>query len=151
MRIFFILGIQTHLIGNARGVEVILSYQSLEYFNFANEVCNTISKTLNTPNRGVIFKDFHTREIIKSGKVSQLNYYGELRNNKARCAILVELCFHDNITDGNSLIKNKDILIFNIAKVIEKNFNLKKKIQKIKVIKNQIYYQIKILKLTIIN
>lgn len=113
--------------GNARGVEVILSYQSLAYFNFAKELCDVISKTLNIPNRGVIFRDYYTGEITKSGRANQTNYYGELRGNKANCAVLVEHCFHDNKTDATSLIQNEEKLIANIASVVSKYFNLKKK------------------------
>lgn len=113
--------------GKARGVEVILSYQSLSYLGFAKELCEVISKTLNIPNRGVIFRDYYTGAITKSGRANQTNYYGELRGNKAKCAVLVEHCFHDNRTDATSLIQNQDKLIANIAAVIGKYFKLKKK------------------------
>lgn len=113
--------------GKARGVEVILSYQSLAYLGFAKELCEVISKTLNIPNRGVIFRDYYTGAITKSGRANQTNYYGELRGNKSKCAVLVEHCFHDNRTDATSLIQNQDKLISNIAVVIAKHFKLKKK------------------------
>lgn len=113
--------------GKARGVEVILSYQSLAYLGFAKELCKVISRTLNIPNRGVIFRDYYTGAITKSGRANQTNYYGELRGNKAKCAVLVEHCFHDNRTDATSLIQNQDKLIANISAVIAKHFKLKKK------------------------
>ena len=115
--------------GGGRGVEVYLSYQSLNYYEFAKELTEVISKTLGIPNRGVKFRNYNTGrfETYRQARSSKNNWYGELRNNRAKCAIIVEHFFHDSKSDSQQYLGNKDKLATNIVKVIAKHFNLKSK------------------------
>lgn len=115
--------------GGGRGVEVYLSYQSLNYYEFAKELTKVISDTLGIPNRGVKFRNYNTGrfETYRQARSSKNNWYGELRNNRAKCAIIVEHFFHDNKSDSQKYLDNKDKLATNIVKVIAKHFNLKSK------------------------
>lgn len=115
--------------GGGRGVEVYLSYQSLNYYEFAKELTEVVSDTLGIPNRGVKFRNYNTGrfETYRQARSSKNNWYGELRNNRAKCAIIVEHFFHDNKSDSQKYLNNKDKLAANIVKVIAKHFNLKSK------------------------
>ena len=115
--------------GGGRGVEVYLSYQSLNYYEFAKELTEVISKTLGIPNRGVKFRNYNTGrfETYRQAGSGKRNWYGELRNNRAKCAIIVEHFFHDSKSDSQKYLNNKDKLAANIVKVIAKHFNLKSK------------------------
>lgn len=108
------------------GVEAILSYQSLAYYDFAVELVAVIARVLETKNRGVKFRDYNTMAFgtISNARSNQTNYYGELRNNKAKCAILVEHVFHTNYADSKKYVERKDILVREISKLIAKYFGL---------------------------
>lgn len=112
-----------------RGVEVYLSYQSLNYYEFAKELTEVISETLGIPNRGVKFRNYNTGrfETYSQAGSGKRNWYGELRNNRAKCAIIVEHFFHDSKSDSQKYLDNKDKLATNIVKVIAKHFKLKSK------------------------
>lgn len=113
--------------GQASGVEVFLSYKSIKYYNFAKELTEVISKTLGIYNRGVKFQNRNTGsyETYSQANSSKNDWLNELYQNKAKCVVLVEHFFHDNINDTNSYIKNRDRLANEIVKVIAKHFNLK--------------------------
>lgn len=115
--------------GKGSGVEVLLSYQSLDYYNFANRLVNLISTTLKIPNRGVKFRNYNTGkfETKRLANKSKNNWFGELRDNKAKCAILVEHFFHDNREDSQKYLANKNKLAKEIAKLIADEFNLELK------------------------
>lgn len=119
--------------GGGSGVEVFLSYQSLDYYDFAKKLTRVISNTLNIPNRGVKFRNYNTgvTSTLTYAKHYYNNWYGELRDNKAKCAIIVEHFFHDNKNDSKKYLDNKDILADNIAKLIAEYFNLSKNNNKI--------------------
>ena len=119
--------------GGGNGVEVILSYQSLAYYDFADELCKTIASTLGIPNRGVKFKHRKTEnfETKSQAKSTTKNWYGELNNNKAKCAVLVEHFFHDSTKDSRSYINNKKKLAENIGELIAKHFELESRIASI--------------------
>lgn len=113
--------------GQATGVEVFLSYKSIKYYNFAKELTEVISKTLGIYNRGVKFQNRNTGryESYSEANSSKNDWLNELYQNKAKCVVLVEHFFHDNVNDTNSYIKNRDKLANEIVKVIAKHFNLK--------------------------
>ena len=115
--------------GQATGVEVFLSYKSIKYYNFAKELTEVISKTLGIYNRGVKFQNRNTGsyETYSQANSSKNDWLNELYLNKAKCVVLVEHFFHDNINDTNSYLKNRDKLANEIVKVIAKHFNLKLK------------------------
>lgn len=115
--------------GQATGVEVFLSYKSIKYYNFAKELTEVISKTLGIYNRGVKFQNRNTGsyESYSQANSSKNDWLNELYLNKAKCVLLVEHFFHDNINDTNSYLKNRDKLASEIVKVIAKHFNLKLK------------------------
>lgn len=115
--------------GKGKGCEVILSYQSLKYIDFARDLCRVISETLDIPNRGVKFRNNYTEkfETYEQAKSNSTNYYGELRGNKADCAIIVEHFFHDTETDSKKYLENKWDLATEVAKCIAYHFGLPKK------------------------
>ena len=118
--------------GGGTGVEVFLSYKSLDYYNFANRLTKVISNTLGIANRGVKFKDYNTGrfETRKTAHKNKTDWFGELRGNKAKCAILVEHFFHDNQSDSRKYLANKSKLAKNIAKLISEEFGLELKTSK---------------------
>lgn len=115
--------------GKGKGCEVILSYQSLKYIDFARDLCRIISETLDIPNRGVKFRnrDNEKFESYSQASSSKKNWYGELYGNKAKCAVIVEHFFHDSESDSKSYLKNKEEMYMRIAKCIAYHFGLPKK------------------------
>ena len=115
--------------GKGKGCEVILSYQSLKYIDFARDLCRVISETLDIPNRGVKFRNNYTEkfETYEQAKSNSTNYYGELRGNKADCAIIVQHFFHDSESDSKAYLKNKEEMYMRIAKLIGWHFGLSKR------------------------
>lgn len=115
--------------GGGRGVEVILSYQSLYYYEFAKDLCSAISDSLGVPNRGVKFRNRDNDKFESYSQVSssKRNWYGELYGNKAKCAVIVEHFFHDSESDSKAYLKNKEEMYMRIAKLIGWHFGLSKR------------------------
>lgn len=125
------------------GVEVFLSYQSLEYYEFAKKLTEKISKILGIENRGVKFKRYSMEnDTIDTANSQYANYFGELRGNKAKCSVLVEHCFHDNIEDARKYVKYFDFLIQEIGDLIGGYFNLPLKNLEIKNNENNNFYRV---------
>lgn len=115
--------------GGGNGVEVILSYQSLGYIDFARDLCRVIAETLKIQNRGVKFRNNDTDkfETYRQANRNSRNWYGELNGNNAKCAMIVEHFFHDSVSDSTAYLANKQKLIDNIARCIAYHFGLPKK------------------------
>lgn len=113
----------------ATGVEIILSYQSKKYLNFANKLCFLISQVLGIKNRGVKFRNFNTGNFENASTANEksVNWYGELRGNTAKCAMIIEHFFHTNETDSRAYLKNKERLAIEITKLIASEFGIKEK------------------------
>lgn len=114
---------------DATGVEIILSYQSLAHYKLAEDLTKTISKTLGIPNRGVKFRNRNNGNFETKAQASRYtpNWYGELLNNKANAAMLVEAFFHTNSNDVRKFYANEDKLVKNVGDTIARYFGLKKK------------------------
>lgn len=114
---------------NVRGVEIILSFQSMEYYNFAVGLAKLISETLEIPNRGVKFRNYKTGAFIgkSQAKSTMTNWYAELRGSKAKCSMLVEHFFHTNEQDSKSYLAKRELLAKKIVEYIAKNFKVTKK------------------------
>ena len=112
--------------GSVSGVEIILSYQSKSYYHFAKGLTALISKILGIQDRGVKFRNRSNGafENYNQANTRSSNWYGELYNNRAKCAMIVEHFFHDNRRDINSYNKNFDKLVEGIAKHIAEYFDL---------------------------
>lgn len=82
----------------------------------AENICKTISETLEIPNRKT-HKKYHNGG----------NYYAVLRHNLAKKGMLLETCFHTNRKDVTNYEARAEILAENIAKEIAKHYNLKAK------------------------
>lgn len=77
-------------------------------------ICNSVSKTLGIPNRGVKYRK------TSSGS----NYYGVLRNNYAKNGMIVEFCFHDNFNEIKKYLDNLEIVAENLAMELAVYYNL---------------------------
>ena len=99
---------------NVRGVEVWDDVQKPNK-NLATAIAKNVSDAMNTNNRGVKYKK------LKSGK----NYFGVLRNSKAKSSMIVEKGFHNNTQDANNYVNNMDKVAKAEARAIANYFNAK--------------------------
>ena len=108
---------------NIRGSEIFISKFLPESKELGEMIVDTISKTMNTKNRGV-----KTRVNPKN----DMDYYGVIKasvgNNKVdQChySYLIEYGFHTNEFDCNFLNSNSNLkkLARNVARVLKKYFN----------------------------
>lgn len=102
--------------GTARGTEI---WDSVECPNkkLAQALVEITAKLFNHPNRGVKYKEGQPN----------YNWYGVLRFNKAKSAMIVENGFHDNTLDCSYFKNNHKKLAEEQSKVIAQHYNLKKK------------------------
>lgn len=101
---------------SVRGTEV---WDSVERPNkaLAQAICDATAKLFNHPNRGVKYK------VGQPG----YNWYGELRFNEAKSAMIVENGFHTNSLDCSFFKNNHKKLAEVQAAAIAKHYKLKKK------------------------
>lgn len=101
---------------NVRGTEV---WDSVEKPNkkLAKIICDVTSLLFNHNNRGVKYKE---------GQPGY-NWYGELRNNKAKSAMIVEMGFHTNSIDCNYFKNNHETIAKAQAEIIADFYGLIKK------------------------
>ena len=98
---------------SVRGTEV---WDSVERPNktLAKAICDVTAGLFNHNNRGVKYKE----------NQSGLNWYGELRNNKAKSAMIVEVGFHTNTADCNYFKNNHATIAKAQAEVIAAYYKL---------------------------
>lgn len=82
---------------------------------------NTISETLEIPNRGVKHKTYGANN---SGVNPNANYYGVLRANGATAGMLIEHCYHDYESDILKYEARAEQLAKNMARTIAKYYGL---------------------------
>ena len=82
---------------------------------------NTISQTLDIPNRGVKHRYYGSNT---SGVNPNSNYYGVLRANEATAGMLIEHCYHDYESDVLKYEARADQLAKNMARTIAKYYGL---------------------------
>lgn len=82
-----------------------------------NNMCKTISKVLDIPNRGVKKKD----------NGYGLDWYGVLRGNPTWKRMLVEFCFHTNKSDSQKYLARQELLAREFTRDIARNWGLKLK------------------------
>lgn len=101
---------------SVRGTEV---FDSVEKPNLvlAKSICDTTAGLFGHNNRGVKYKE---------GQPGY-NWYGELRFNQARSAMIVEMGFHTNPADCSFFKNNHQRLAVVQARVIASHYGLKKK------------------------
>ncbi len=106
---------------NVRGTEV---WDSVERFNktLAKKICDATANLFGHNNRGVKYKE---------GRPG-FNWYGELRFNQAKSAMIVEHGFHTNIDDCNFFKNNHQLIAYTQAKVIAQHYGLSKKVEDLK-------------------
>lgn len=102
--------------GIARGTEV---WDSVENPNkeLAQDIVGVIAKAFNHPNRGVKYK------VGQPG----YNWYGVLRFNGAKSAMIIENGFHDNSQDCNFFKNNHRRIAETQARVIAEHYGLERK------------------------
>ena len=106
---------------NVRGTEV---WDSVERTNkvLAKEICDTTANLFGHNNRGVKYKEGQTG----------YNWYGELRFNQAKSAMIVEHGFHTNVNDCNFFKNNHKVLAYAQTMVIAQHYELSKKVEDLK-------------------
>lgn len=98
--------------GTATGVEIYEDVHA-RATALAKNLCSIIASTLGITNRGVKYR--------YSGNS---NWYGVLRANQAKAGMLIEHCFHDNVSDVNKYEKNADKLAENMAVTIANYYGI---------------------------
>lgn len=83
----------------------------------AHRLSETIARTLEIDNRGVKYR-YRNGTFSKVQNSSKGDYFGVLRNNKAKRAYLVEFFFHDNPRDVRAYRARKDKMIKEVVQVI---------------------------------
>lgn len=113
----------------ATGTLIVLSYQSLKYYDIAKRLAQLIASTLGTVNRGVVFKNYHTGKFhgVSTASTTKTNWFGTLRNSKAPFSVLIEYVFHTNKGDLEKFLNNQDKLAKAIAAFLSKEFGINKK------------------------
>ncbi len=106
---------------SVRGTEV---WDSVEGANkvLAKAICDTTANLFGHNNRGVKYKEGQTG----------YNWYGELRFNQAKSAMIVEHGFHTNVQDCNYFKNNHKVIAQEQAKVIAQYYGLKRKVEDVK-------------------
>lgn len=99
-----------------RGTEIWDSVENPSK-TLASKLCNAIANTFNHSNRGVKYK--------KNSK--GLNWYGVLRNNNAKSAMLIEHGFHTNSVDSKFYVDERKKIARVTAKVIATYYDLELK------------------------
>lgn len=101
---------------SVRGTEVWDSVEKPDKA-LAKAICDVTAKLFNHNNRGVKYKE---------GQPGY-NWYGELRLNKAKSAMIVEHGFHTNTTDCSYFKNNHETIARAQAEVIAEHYNLTEK------------------------
>ncbi|HHX69014.1 MAG TPA: N-acetylmuramoyl-L-alanine amidase [Gallicola sp.] len=107
--------------GSAKGVEIYEDVNA-RATSLATNLTKTISSTLGTSNRGVKYRYYGANT---SGVNPKSNYYGVLRNNAAPAGMLIEHCFHDNLSDVTKYESKAETLAKNMASTIASYYGLK--------------------------
>ena len=106
--------------GQTSGVEIYEDVNN-RATSLATALTNTISSTLDIPNRGVKYRYYGDNN---SGVNPKSNYYGVLRANGAKAGMLIEHCYHDYESDVLKYEARADQLAKNMARTIAKYFGL---------------------------
>lgn len=108
-----------------RGVELYSSNYSSNT-SMAYQITKMVSDTLNTPNRGVRFRDY-AGSIYGRAISGATDYYGVFRfGNTAKTKYLIEFVFHTNLEDSRAFLNNQDALATRLVNIIADNYRLKK-------------------------
>ena len=100
--------------GGGRGVEIYEDVNNRPT-RLSNALCAEFARILGTTNRGV-----------KHRYYAGGNYYGVLRNNRAKYGILFEKCFHDNYTEVTKFEEKAEELAKAEARLIAEFFGISK-------------------------
>lgn len=100
--------------GGGRGVEIYEDVNNRPT-NLSKALCAEFARILGTTNRGVKHRYFNGG-----------NYYGVLRNNRAKYGILFEKCFHDNYNEVTKFEEKAEELAQAEARIIAEFFGIAK-------------------------
>lgn len=113
---------------STRGVEVFPDTNPVkDWHKLSANLASAISGALNTPNRGVRY--WSTKTGYQTGRSSapkSSNYFGVLRDNLASSyAILLEFCYHTNLTDAKAYVEKREQLADAVANTIAAWYGVK--------------------------
>lgn len=87
------------------------------------KMCETISTVLQTKNRGVKWRRRQDGKIFTQEKSpGGSNWYGVLYHNKAPVGMLVEFCFHTNLTDLRAFLNLQEVLAEKLAHLLASHY-----------------------------
>lgn len=106
------------------GSEVYDSTESNHNKALAEIIVSTIAKTIGIPNRGVRYRTSEGDWKVYSNPPNKANYYGVLRGNQAKSAMLSEAFYHDNKEDVAKYWKTYKQLASNLAEAVAKFYKV---------------------------
>lgn len=106
-----------------RGVEVYGSIEN-ENNNIGRNITTSVASMLNTPNRGLKFRDYYSYISYYDKSQVTRDYYGVVRDNESSEKYLVETVFHTNYTDSMRYLNNQQRLAQEFMKIIAREHNL---------------------------